>query len=109
MWKRKFNVPTSRPEYNLPTGANENSFSKCNTPTDVFLVFMDCILQDIVYQTNLYGTQNGKNLNIKNENMLAFIGINFIMGYNRLPSWKDYWSTSPDWGVKLIAESMPRA
>lgn len=70
---------------------------------------MDCILEDIVYQTNLYGTQNGKNLNIKNENMLAFIGINFIMGYNRLPSWKDYWSTSPDLGVKLIAESMPRA
>jgi len=40
--------------------------------------------------------------------MLAFIGINIIMGYNRLPSWKDYWSTYPDLGVKLIAESMPR-
>lgn len=86
VWKRKTNIPTSRPEYHQPIGVNKTSFSNCNTPTDVFLVFIDSILEDIVYQTNLYGTQMGKNLNIKKENILAFIGINFVMGYNRLPS-----------------------
>jgi len=38
----------------------------------------------------------------------AFIGINFVMGYNRLPSWKDYWSTSNDLGVKIISDAMSR-
>lgn len=29
------------------------------------------------------------------------------MGYHSVPS-KDYWSTSPDLGVKLISNAMPR-
>jgi len=99
-------VKTVRPEYLKPEGAI--GFDMCNTPTDVFMVFMESILDDLVYQTNLYGTQNNKTLRIQREDMLIFIGINFFMGYHSVPSYKDYWSTSPDLGVKLISNAMPR-
>lgn len=38
--------------------------------------------------------------------MLVFLGTNFLMGYNRLPSCKDYSSTSDDLGVKLVSNAM---
>lgn len=40
--------------------------------------------------------------------MLNFIGINFFIGYHKLSSWKNYWSTCPDLGVKLISNTIPR-
>ncbi|XP_022174208.1 uncharacterized protein LOC111036488 [Myzus persicae] len=106
VWARKTGVKTVRPEYLKPEGAI--GFDMCNTPTDVFMVFMESILDDLVYQTNLYRTQNNKTLRIQREDMLIFIGINFFMGYHSVPSYKDYWSTSPDLGVKEISvdESM---
>jgi len=76
--------------------------------TDVFMVFIESILKDLVYQTNLNGTQKNKALRIQREDMLVFLGINFLMGYNRLPSYKDYWSTSDDLGVKLVSNAMSR-
>lgn len=47
-------------------------------------------------------------IRIQREDMLVFLGINFLMGYNRLPSYKDYWSTSDDLGVKLVSNAMSR-
>lgn len=40
--------------------------------------------------------------------MLVFLGINFLMGYNRLPSYKDYRSTSDDLDVKFVSNTMSR-
>lgn len=40
--------------------------------------------------------------------LLTFIGINFIMGYHKLPSLKDYWSTNRDFNVPVISEAMAR-
>jgi len=40
--------------------------------------------------------------------MLNFIRINFFMGYHKLPSWKNYWSTCPDLDVNLISNTMSR-
>ncbi|CAI6353081.1 unnamed protein product [Macrosiphum euphorbiae] len=101
-------MDTVRPEYCRPEGVNMIEISRCNTPTDVFMVFIESILKDLVYQTNLYGTQKNKALRIQREDMLVFLGINFLMGYNRLPSYKDYWSTSDDLGVKLVSNAMSR-
>jgi hypothetical protein len=30
------------------------------------------------------------------------------MGYHELPAWKDYWSSSPDLGVKFVSDAMSR-
>jgi len=64
------------------------------------------ILENICAQSNLYSTQRGKTLNWRIEELKASIGINFVMGYNRLPSWKYYWSTSNDLSVKIISDAM---
>lgn len=81
-------METVRPEYLKLKGAI--GFNMCNTPTDVFMVFMESILDDLVYQTNLYGTQQNKALRIQKEDMLVFIGINFFMGYHSVPSYTQY-------------------
>lgn len=103
---RKTGVETIRPEYLKPEGAN--GFDGCKTPIEVFMVFMESILDDLVYQTNFYGIQQNETLRIQRKDMLVFIGINFFMGYHSVPSYKDYWSTAPDLGVKFVSNAMPR-
>jgi hypothetical protein len=73
-------------------------FMDCPNPTDGFLKVCGPILIDICAQSNLYSTQQGKILNLQLEELYAFIGIHFLMGYHKLPSWRDYWSTSNDLG-----------
>jgi len=48
------------------------------------------------------------NLNIKPYEVLIFLGINFLMGYHKLPSWKHYWSCAPDLSVPFVAATMTR-
>lgn len=56
----------------------------------------DDIIDSIVFQTNLYAVQQGKRYTPSNEKEIrTFIGINFIMGINKLPSYRDAWSTVP--------------
>lgn len=63
---------------------------------------------NIVYQSNLYAVQQHGLLNIQQKEFFSFIGINFYMGYVVMPSWKDYWSTSPDLGSQLVTDTMSR-
>lgn len=107
-WRSKSDVRTERLESSRCVEANEFNFIQCNTPTDVFMVSMDVIIDDLVYQKNLYGTQNNKTLKITKNEMMVFFGNIFFMGYHVLPSWKDYWSSSPDLGVKFVSDAMSR-
>ena len=54
---------------------------------------MNELLEIIVTKTNRYTTQKGCNFETTEDEMKAFLGINFIMGINKLPSLEDYWST----------------
>ena len=83
----------------------------CNTPQDYFLTFFDSdIIENIVYQSNLYVTQKMKtNMKpITDQEFYSFAGINIIMGYHELPSWTDYWKHDPDLSVPFIANALPR-
>ena len=53
---------------------------------------MNELLEIIVTKTNRYTTQKGCNFETTEDEMKAFLGINFIMGINKLPSLEDYWS-----------------
>lgn len=66
------------------------------------------VISDIVYQSNLYATQRGKVLNLKDNELLAFLGINFFMGYHKLPSYKNYWSTAEDLKIGVVSRTMTR-
>ncbi|XP_054280721.1 uncharacterized protein LOC128998555 [Macrosteles quadrilineatus] len=107
-WKKK-DMPTTIPHYDESEGLMEGHFEQCKTPTDVFREFVDQeLVSHITYQSNLFATQNGKTLNLKENELLVFIGINFLMGYHQLPSIKHYWNTADDLHVKPVAGAMTR-
>ncbi|CAG9568339.1 unnamed protein product [Danaus chrysippus] len=106
-WKKR-DLSTSLPEYIADTGVVDDWFAHCTTPTDIFLVLIDDIVDNIVYQSNLYATQKSKVLNLKKEELLTFIGINFFMGYNTRPAWRDHYSSAPDLNNALICKTLPR-
>ena len=83
----------------------------CNTPQDYFLTFFDSdIIENVVYQSNLYVTQKMKtNMKpITDQEFYSFAGINVITGYHELPSWTDYWKHDRDLSVPFIANALPR-
>lgn len=105
----KIEKSTEIPSYIEPAiNWEEIHFIDCQNPLDIFLKLLGNTVEDITYQCNLYATQKGKNLNMKKEEFLAFIGINFLMGYHVLPSIPNYWSTQDDLSVALVSETMPR-
>ena len=54
------------------------------------------IVEDIVYQTNLYARQKNVNtkFSIDKHELMVFIGIVLYMGVCHLPSIDDYWATN---------------
>ena len=69
-------------------------------------MFSDDLLDEIVYQTNLYARQQNVNTTFKLEKheLMVFIGIVLYMGVNTLPSIEDYWGTYTR--VAQVADSM---
>ena len=53
-------------------------------------------------ETNRYTTQKGLNFETVKNEMKAFLGVNFIMGINKLPSLEDYRSTDKCIGNEKI-------
>ena len=62
-------------------------------PFDIFqtVTGMNELLEIIVTETNRCATQKGRNFDTTEDEMKAFLGINFIMGI-KLQSLEDYWS-----------------
>ena len=59
-----------------------------STPFDIFqtVTGMNELLEIIVTETNRCATQKGRNFETREVEMMAFLGISFIMGINKLPS-----------------------
>lgn len=106
-WKKR-EVETKIPEYSEEAGPVTDIFENCQTANDFFDKFIEPIIDNIFFQTNLYAVQRNKVLNVNKEEFLAFFGINMLMGYHVLPSWRHYWSTSPDLGIPLVSSAMSR-
>lgn len=83
------------------------------TPFLLFQLFVsDQLLDNIVYQTNLYAEQKhlacGKNyLKTDTNEIKLFLGINIHMGIKQLPGYRDYWSAEPDLHDYFISNLMP--
>ncbi|KAK4874318.1 hypothetical protein RN001_013678 [Aquatica leii] len=78
IWKKK-NVETILPNYYELEGLVEAFFAECETPTDVFRKVLGDVVEDITFQSNLYSVQKNKRLNLTENELLTFIGINFLM------------------------------
>lgn len=79
------------------------------TPHTLFhLFFTDRVIESLVFQTNLFAQQEGKQYKPTNvDEMKTFIGINLMMGIKTVPSYRDYWSTNKYLHDPFISSLMP--
>lgn len=79
-----------------------------DTPVQYFLFFFSPdIIEEIVFQTNLFATQNDKpNLGFSREELLLFMGVNIVMSYIRYPRVRLYWISDQALRMNLIADSI---
>ena len=75
-----------------------------STPFDIFqtVTGMDKLLEINLMETNRYATQKGRNVEAMEDEIKAFLRINFIMGMNQLSSLENYWSTDKCIGNEKI-------
>ena len=90
-------VTLELPEYHTPYIVYEN------------LIGLDELLDIVVEQSVLYASQNGRVFATNYDEMRAFLGMNYLMGINKLPSLKDYWGTDTYIGNDGIKNVMARS
>ncbi|CAG4947572.1 unnamed protein product [Parnassius apollo] len=68
------------------------------TPLQLFrLFYTEDLLEIISFQTNLYAAQTSKNYKPTTpEEIDVFLALNLVVGIKKLPSYKDYWASAPD-------------
>ena len=70
---------------------------------------LEGLLTLIKIESEKYAAQNGGVFQTTNDELAAFLCINILMGINRLPAMKDYWSVEEGLGNPLIQKAMKRA
>ena len=82
-----------------------------DNPLKVFekLINLDEFLHHLKLESERFAAQNGKTFEISMDELRAFNGINFVMGYHKLPNLLSYWETgSPSLSVNFVANVMTR-
>lgn len=77
-------------------------------PIDYFLgLFPESLLEQIVFQTNLYAVQKGKEtLRLTVPELKVFLGICLVMTYIKYPRIRHYWSKETDLRMGVVADAM---
>ena len=81
-----------------------------DSPLNVFdkLLHLENFLQHLKSEAEAYAAQNGRVFEVSLEELRAFIGLNYIMGYHKVPSLRSFWDSSPSLSVPFIANVMTR-
>ena len=110
LWKNKENIV-----YNLEKfESNRFAFSdieNLDSPSDLFNYFIDDqILQEIVFQSNLYAMQNNINkpLDLSVAELRRWIGLLFYFSIAPLPQTRMHWSTNLPEQLEFAAKIMSR-
>jgi len=109
-WNWNYNTPKRKlKQFNDKSNILHQDGSKFR-PIDAFmLLFTEKLFELICTQTNIYGQQNNKNWTIINiSDIKIWIAINILMGYHKLPSYRNYWSKDPNFNVPIVSEAMSR-
>lgn len=107
-WSRNVSVEQP-PDFNAYAGVPHFIKSMDDpTPYKLFqLFFTDDIIENLVFQTNLYCQQGVTKYYPTNlTEMKTFLGINLLMGIKSLPSYRDHWSSAPDLHDSYISKLM---
>ena len=78
---------TKQEEFHLVLEIQPN-LNETVSPTEIFslVIGLEDLLELIVKQSNIYDHQNGINFTVAKEELKAFLGINFVMAINKLPT-----------------------
>ena len=79
------------------------------TEWEIFESFFNYIVELLVEHTNRYAHRDKNNwrFTVTNDEMMKFIGITFLSGYNKRTCEKD-WSKTPDLECLIVASAMSR-
>ena len=107
-WRKKAS-PHPKEQCNLSAEVI-HPFPENHTPFDVFsdVTNLEKLLELLVNQSNLYAQQNGREFKTNFEEMKAFLGINYVMSINKLPTIKSYWECGQFVGNEGIRNVMSR-
>ena len=80
------------------------------SPLNVFekVMQLDKLVTLIVTETNRYAQQNGRNFVTNAAEMKAFLGMNYVMGVNKLPTIHHFWESDDYVGNEGIRNVMTR-
>ena len=109
-WRKRFGKtplqPCSLKEEGVVNMQTENvtifeAFSKC--------IGLPGLLSMMKIESERYVAQNGRQFQISEEEFCAFLVVNLLMGINKLPTMKSYWSVAGGLGNSPIQKAMTRA
>ena len=90
-WTKKVKV-AKQEEYHLVSEIQPN-LNETVSPIEIcsLLTGLEELLELIIEQSNLYANQNGRNNTDTKEELKTFLGKNFVMAINKLPTIAEYW------------------
>ncbi|GFR31416.1 DDE_Tnp_1_7 domain-containing protein [Trichonephila clavata] len=109
-WEKRGKIQKTIPNFDSETGTSDEIMNMDDqSPVAIFLaLFSVQLMESIVFQSNPYATQSGKNFSpLTLEELILFLAINLTMGVKRLPSYRDYWSTSDILHDPYVSSLMP--
>ena len=109
LWKWTKKVKVIKQECHLVPEIHPN-LNETVSSIEIFSLVTDLevLLELIVEQSNLYAHQNGRNFTVINEELNTFLGINFTMPINKLPTIAEYWTVNNLIGNGGIQNTMIR-
>ena len=108
-WRKRFNDEPLK-ECSLTTNGEVNIRFECPSPYKVFneCIGLNGLLTMLKTESERYTAQNGRQFQISEEEINAFLGVNILMGIQKLPSIKSYWAVDEGLGNPLIQKTMTR-
>ena len=93
LWKWNKKVKATKQEECQLVPEIQPNLNETACPIEIFSLVtgLDELLELIAEQPNLYAHQNGRIFTITREELKAFLGINFVMAINKLPTIPEYW------------------
>ncbi|GBM23181.1 PiggyBac transposable element-derived protein 2 [Araneus ventricosus] len=107
-WEKKLTPPKSFSSYQLCQNYGNAVTVDSDAPHLIFsLFFTSTFMNLIVEQSNLYASQHHANLDLTIEELKDFFGLLIVMGFNKLPSLRLYWSKDLNFASQRIMDVMP--
>ncbi|XP_066980485.1 piggyBac transposable element-derived protein 3-like [Macrobrachium rosenbergii] len=88
---------------NFPASSSSNEW-------DIFIKVFEGLIELLVHETNRYAKRekNCQSFEVTLEEIMNFMGLLFLSGYNIRSSEKDYWSKAQDLECPIFAAAMSR-